>query len=84
LYNRGQETQQCAGVKNSLFWNEAAVVAYQSNMFGLGGPRKFGCFLPSLKGMSMDSKPSTCNGIREKYRTGNLSNIQVLVNRAPQ
>jgi len=86
LYNRGQQTQQCAGVKNATFWNENAVVAYQSNVFGMGGPRKFGCFLPSLnpKSTQASAETATSKGIQEKYRSGNLSDIQVLVNRTPK
>jgi len=55
-------------------------------MFGMGGPRKIGCFLPKLSpnGTSTQSKPSTCNGIQENYRIGNLDNIQVLTNRTPK
>jgi len=86
LYNRGQQTQQCAGVKNATFWNENGVIAYQSNVFGMGGPRKFGCFLPSLNPKNIHSitETSTSKGIQEKYRSGNLSDIQVLVNRTPK
>jgi len=88
LYSREQETQQCAGVKKNLFWNDVAVVTYQSNIFGMGGPRKIGCFLPKLSpdGTSTQkpSTSSTCNGIQENYRSGNLDNIQVLVNRTPK
>jgi len=55
-------------------------------MFGVGGPRKMGCFIPRLgsRKAPVTTDQITCNEIQENYRSGNLSNIQVLVNRTPK
>lgn len=49
------------------------------------GPRNFNCYLPKVdpEGTLVKCKPSTSNGLQQCYRSGELKDVQVLVNRTP-
>jgi hypothetical protein len=67
--------------------NETACVLYETNIFGLRGPRKMTLLLPGMGKDELPVLPTFENGqicLLDKFQANNLNDVLVLHNKQPQ